>query len=322
MDLIYTNARCIDQGVLLTYGFDLSFGAEENDFELTVAKEDGKLEFGAFVYIEGTEYGGIIDGIKTATTNDTITHYGRTFHGILNSKVIEPDSGEDHFVVSGDANDILSIVIARLTLSDLFTVDLEPSGINISSYQFNRYCKAYDGLCAMLKTNGAKLKISWVDRQVHLCAEPIVDYTHDPVDGDTAALAVEQYDKKVNHLICLGGGELVDRAVVHLYVDQFGNIGDTQYYTGLLEITDVYENNGIMELETLRKEAITKLETLRNIDKVEIAVLDTNTTVYDIGDIVGGMDVVSGISATSAVSQKIVKINNGVTTIEYKTGSK
>jgi hypothetical protein len=32
----------------------------------------------------------------------------------------------------------------------------------------------------------------------------------------------------VNHLICLGSGELQNRIVVHLYVDADGNISQTQ----------------------------------------------------------------------------------------------
>ena len=33
MDLIYTNANRVDQGVLLDYELDLAFGADENNFE-------------------------------------------------------------------------------------------------------------------------------------------------------------------------------------------------------------------------------------------------------------------------------------------------
>ena len=106
MDLIYTNSKLIDQGVLDNYAFDLSFGASENDFELTLGINP-ILESGAMTYIEGTEYGGIVDGRKTTTNGETITYVGRTWHGILNSKIIEPDTGEDYLVVSGDANEVM-----------------------------------------------------------------------------------------------------------------------------------------------------------------------------------------------------------------------
>lgn len=318
MDLIYTNANKVDQGVLSAYAFDLSFGASENNFEMTIGMYEATLEPGAFIYMEGAEYGGTVDARKTNTNDKSIIYKGRTWHGILNSKVIEPDSGENYLVVSGDANEVLAFLVARLGLSCLFLVATTLSGISINKYQFRRYCKGYDGIRAMLAANGAKLKIVWKDRFVLLYAEPIVDYTESPIDGDTTDLTVEQHEKKVNHLVCLGRGELAEREVVHLYVDQFGKIGDTQYYTGLDEIADVYDNSNS---EDLRSDGIKKLEELRDNDKAEMDLNESESPEYDIGDIVGAMDVISGISVAAAVSQKIVRINNGAISTEYKTGS-
>lgn len=320
MDLIYTDAERIDKGVLSAYAFDFSYGANasENDFNMTLGKSEASLEFGAFIYMEGTEYGGTVDAKKTSTNAESVTYIGRTWHGILNSKVIQPDSGEDYFAVSGDANAIIATVIDRLGLSGLFSAVETESGVNISHYQFHRYCKGYDGLRAMLEANGAKLKIAWKDRAVYLSAVPIVDYTEAPIDGDTASLSVEQHYKKVNHLICLGKGNLAEREVVHLYADQFGNIVDTQYFTGLDEVSDVYDNSNT---EDLRSDGIKRFKELRDSDKANISLTEKNDgLIYDIGDIVGATEIASGVSAAAAVSQKIVRINNGAVSIEYKTG--
>ena len=317
MDLIYTNANRADQGVLKTHAFDLSFGSSENDFELILGAKEPVLEYGAFAYIEGTEYGGEVDSMKTSTNGETITYKGRTWHGIINSKVIEPDTGESHLVVSGDANEILQGLIARLGLSELFVVVGNLSGVNIPEYKFKRYCKAYDGIRAMLAKNGAKLKIAWEGRYVYLSAEPIADYTESPVDGDTATLTVEHYEKKVNHLICLGRGDGVEREIIHLYVDQFGRIGSVQYYTGLDEIVDTYSNNNA---EDLRTEGVKKFTELRNNDKAEIDPSKADGLACDIGDIVGAKEYKYGVSVSASVTQKIVKIKNGVASTEYKIG--
>lgn len=317
MDLIYTNALKVDQGVLSTYAFDLSFGASENDFEMTLGVNQPVLENGAIIYIEGTEYGGTIDGLKTGSDSETVTYTGRTWHGVINSKVIQPDEGENYYIVSGDSNTILSTLIARLGLSDLFAVDEESSGVDIKKYKFHRYCKAYNGIMDMLGDNGAKLKIAWKNRKVVLSAQPVADYTESPVDGDIATLTVEQQRQKVNHLICLGKGNLADREVIHLYVDQFDRIGDTQYYTGLEEYSTTYEN---ANTEDLRSDGIKKLKELRKSDKAEINLSEIDGLAYDIGDIVGATEYKYGISIAEAVTQKIVKINNGVINIEYKTG--
>lgn len=318
MDLIYTNAKRVDQGVLSAYAFDLSFGTEENDFEMTLGADEATLEAGAVIYIEGTEYGGTVDGLKASTNGETVSYIGRTFHGILNSKVIQPDSGKDYLVVSGDANTVLATLIARLGLASLFAAVSDEAGINIASYQFARYCKAYDGIRAMLAASGAKLKIEWKDRSVFLSAVPVSDYTDSPVDGDIATLNIEWHQKKVNHLICLGKGDLAEREVIHLYADRFGRIVETPYYSGLDDVTDVYENTSS---EDLRTDGMQHFAELLDTDKAEISIDENEGLTYDIGDIVGATERKSGVTVAAAVSQKIVKINNGTISIEYKTGS-
>ena len=316
MDLIFTNAERADLGVLSTHSFDLSYGADENNFELTLGANEPTLETNSCVYIEGTEYGGMVGGIKSSTYGETITYKGRTWHGILNSKVIEPNTGENYLIVSGDAHEVLSFLVARLGLSALFTVDESLSGIIIPNYKFHRYCKGYDGISDMLADNGSKLKIAWIDRAVHLSAEPISDYTESPIDGDIASLTVERNKDKVNHLICLGKGNLAEREVIHLYANQYGKIGDVKYYTGLSEIVDTYENTNS---EDLRSDGIKKFNELRNSDKADIDLSETDGLAYDIGDIVGATEYLSGVSVTARVVQKIVKIKNGVVSTEYKT---
>lgn len=320
MDLIYTNAQGADIGVLSAYSFDMSFGASENDFEIILDANEASLEDGAFIYIEGTEYGGINDGLKATTNGETVTYKGRTWHGIINSKIITPDAGANYFIVSGEANSVLSSLISRLGLTSLFSASSDNSGINISNYKFARYCKAYNGIRAMLASVKAKLRIEWKDRRVILSAVPIVDYTEAPIDGDIATLTVEKHQKKVNHLICLGKGELSEREVIHLYVDQFGRIGNTQYFTGLDEFADTYENTNVESSEELRKGGEDRLKELQSNDKAEIALLETEGLFYDIGDIVGATEYKTGVNVTESVTQKIVKINNGVISTEYKTG--
>ena len=317
MDLIYTDENRIDKGVLTAYAFDLSFGANENDFEMTLGANEPVLSDGSFAYIEATEYGGVIDGIKASTNSNAVTYKGRTWHGIMNSKVIKPNAGEPYLIVSGDANVILASMVDRLGLTGLFVAAEELSGINITRYQFHRYTKGYDGICDMLGDNGAKLKIEWVNRAVRLSAVPVADYTETPADSDTASLNVEKYSKKVNHLVCLGKGELTEREVIHLYADQFGNIGDEQYYFGLDEIEETYDN---ANSEDLRADGISYFKSLRNNDKAEISLKETNAKPYDIGDIVGASEIRTGITVAAIVTQKIIKIKNGVISTEYKTG--
>ena len=320
MDLIYTDSQRIDVGVLSAYKFDLSFGASENDFSVTVESSETALEFGSLLYLEGTEYGGIVDAVKAKSNSDEVTYTGRTWHGVLNSKVIQPDPGKDYYVVSGDANDILSDLISRLGLTNLFQADKANSGVVVKNYQFHRYCKGYDGIQAMLNEYGAKLLIEWKNKTATLTVKPISDYSEVPMDEELATLTVEQHNAKVNHLICLGQGDLAERQVVHLYANQNGDIVDTQYYTGIKEVADTYDYSSVESLDELKKGGIERLKELRNTDKADIALQETDEMTFDIGDIVCAYDVHTGISVAAAVTQKIVKITNDVVCTEYKTG--
>lgn len=321
MDLIFTDAKGIEQGVLQTYALDLSFGNSENDFELTLGKSEPIPEDGGKIYFEGTEYGGIIGGMKSNTEDETRSSVGRTWHGVLNSKIIEPDAGEDYLTVSGDANAVLAALIARLGLSELFSASESLAGVTINKYKFARYVKGYDGLRAMLAKSNAKLKLRWTGGVVLAYAEPIVDYTEE-IDGDIAPLTVERHAHKVNHLICLGAGNLAEREVIHLYADANGNVVDTPYYTGLDEITDTYDYSSAQSSEELRSGGVQRLKELRNIDNVELTAPEETELEFDIGDIIGGKDIETGNAAKAPVTQKIVKINNGTVNIEYKTETK
>lgn len=320
MDLIFTDKNGIEQGALQAYVLDLSFGIEENNFELTVNKTEPMLEDGAILHIENTEYGGIVGGLKSDSALDTRTRTGRTWHGVMNSKVLEPDPGTDYLIVSGDSIEVLSDLFARMGLSALFVSSKEHGSVHIKPYQFARYCKGYEGVRAMLKANKAKLKMYWLDGQVHAWAEPIVDYTNTPIDGDDAVLVMEKYGDKVNHLVCLGSGQLEERMVLHLYVDQFGRIGTVQYFFGIDEIADVFDFGNAESIEDLQAGGVERLEELRAVDIVEVIVPEGSEAAYDIGDIIGGTDHDTGIAASAEVLQKIVKIDNGSVSIEYKTG--
>ncbi len=96
MELIYANHDREDVGILKNPDLDLAFGGDENNYECTVGIEDHCCEDGYYIYAEGTEYGGIVDAIKIDSADDTVTYSGRTWHGMLASKMIEPlKNGEE-----------------------------------------------------------------------------------------------------------------------------------------------------------------------------------------------------------------------------------
>nr|DAG66264.1 MAG TPA: tail spike protein [Caudoviricetes sp.] len=318
MDLIYANSRGEDIGVIHDYDLDLAFGTDENDFELSVSRNDHCCEAGSYIYIDGTEYGGIVDAITSDTATENVTYSGRTWHGILNSKILCPDAGESYLTVSGDANTILGTLLSRMGLTALFSASSAPSGINVSGYQFARYVSGYDGIRQMLKSVSAKLRVAYSGGSVVLSAAPIVDYTQDGLDSDQLALKVKKTANKVNHLICLGSGELADRIVVHLYADASGNISQTQTFTGTAEYTAVYDYSNAEDTAELIKGGTEHLKELLQQDDLSVDVNEVDDP-YDVGDIVGASDDVSGLTIAVPVTKKIIRVQNGIISVDLET---
>ena len=318
MDLIYTDTNKIDVGVMKDYSFDLAFGEDENNFQLSITSDNNVCEEDGLVYIEGTEYGGIIDAVEVYTAEKTINYKGRTWHGILNTKIIQPDSGAAYYTVSGDANTILGTLITSLDLNGLFTASSASSGFTINSYSFKRYTGGYDGIVDMLQTVGAKLHIEWLNGVVQLSAVAAVDYGEDDLSSDHIALHIQKTYNPVNHLICLGQGELAQRTVVHLYCDANGNISTTQTFTGMEEVANVFDFPNAESAEELQKEGKKKLKELNNSDEIEVSLDDAYE--FDVGDKITADDAITGITVSSRVLKKIVTIDRNQFLINYKVG--
>lgn len=224
MDLIYANEKKEDIGVLMDYTFDLAFGKDENNFACEVYSSNHVCREEYMLYIEGTEYGGIIDKVKADTSSETITYSGRTWHGILAGKIIGPDAGEDYLILSGEANQIIAFLIERTGLTGIFRASTRDSGIEIVEYPV-RYQDAYTVLRKMLFEATGKLKIQYRKDIVELSAVPYIDYSQDEEwDSSQMDFQAEQNHRPVNHLICLGTGNLKDRHVIHLFTDENGGV--------------------------------------------------------------------------------------------------
>lgn len=320
--LIYTNADREDQGVLNDAYFDLEYGRDDdsqaNTFELSIDRNSNtRLEDKTLVYIEGTEYGGMVKGIGTNTAEDVITYKGMTWHGLLNCHVLAPNSGQDHLVLQGDAHTVLRSLIERMQLQEIFTAPMSPSGITVNHKA--RYEYGYYTMAKMLAESSAKLKMSYENGMVVLSAEPISDYSRkDELDTTQVALEIEQDYLPVNHLVCLGEGELKNRTVVHLYANKNGVISTTQSLFGDDENALIYDYSNA-DREELDEKGREKLKELQNCNTVKVDIPEGR--VLDIGDLVGAIDPITGIYVATDVTYKTVVIDsNGIASVAYKVG--
>ena len=122
----------------------------------------------------------------------------------------------------------------------------------------------------------------------------------------------------VNHLICLGRGELKDRQVVHLYADEDGNWGDTQHFFGIDEMESVYDYSSAESMEDLVSYGMQRAKELGNYKSLQISL---NTIEAQIGDIVGGQEQITGITLKKQIAEIIVKIDSkGKLSMTHKVG--
>ena len=316
VELIVTDASHVDQASLEDFTLDAAWGADENDFELTV---DRLIDAGSYVYFDGGECGGVVDSLKDSLKDgrSTLTYGGRTWHGMLANKILEPDKGKDYLTVSGNASTILGALLSRVSLTPLFKAVVPPSGdVSIKSYQFERYVDAYTGVCAMAKANGLKLKVAYRSGHVETWLETAGDYGND-IDSDLLDFDASRTWRKPNHMIGLGKGELGNRIVSHWYADSKGNVTQTQTFKGLDEIAQVYDYSSA-EADELAKNTKKKLQDLQSEGEVKVTVHEDSGIVFDVGDTVTARDNLTGITVNATISKKIVKVSGGVMSVDYE----
>lgn len=309
--VVYPDGRIQE---LTSYTLDLAYGLEENDFELATATV---LPAGAMVFMDGTSYGGIIDRVERSTEKNTTTYRGRTWWGILATRIIEPPPGQAYLTVSGDANQILAALLEECGLPTLFTIPHEPSQVRVGSFQFDRYVTLLEGLMKLTAKTSAKLITriregelwAWIERagDIQLASE----HTHFTSLHDA---------HPVNHLIGLGKGELTDRQIVHRYADRQGRVTTQQYFYGVDEVQATYEVSNAEGSELEGKVEDKLREILASADAVDFDVIG-DASGFDVGDIVTATDAVSGMKARAPIVKKILKVTpSGVLTVSVDVG--
>lgn len=329
MDLNYTDEERRPLGILKDYELDMAFGKDENDFELTRNINDRKCIIHGLIYMEDTdpegkivhtEYGGIIDKVRVNTEENEVVFCGRTWHGIMEGKILCPDQGEDYLTLSGEANELLKELIRRMDLENLFAASEEDSGITVSNYQMDRYIGGYTGIRKMLSFVGAKLQIRYNNGKVSLAAVPTIDYSqNEEWDSNQMNFVIENNTRPTNHLICLGKGDLKDRKVIHLYADASGNISSNQTFSGIDEVAGTYDYSSVESEAELEKNGREQLQKLLDAANSLETSFDSNME-YDIDDIVGAKEVITGTQVTCNITKKIVKVNDKGLSIECQIG--
>ena len=323
--LILADQNLRDIKPVMDADIDFAVGTDENDYEIKIprARWDERYVYGNVFYIKNTEFGGIIGEKTINTAEDTISLCGRTWRGILDKKIIRPPAGQDYRKVSGELNTVLNTIVTE-QFGDYFVISQNNTGVSVTDYQFDRYCTLLAGIVKMLKSVGHKLHIEYIQQErgqpgyVELSALPIVDYSEQIELSQDSKLnfVFDETKNGVNHLVCLGKGELKDRQIIDLYVQADGSIDTTQYYTGIQEVAESYENTS-SDSEELEEKGRERLQELMNSTSFSMDVETLNMDV-EIGDIIGGRDYTTGMYAAKPIAKKIYTVKSGKASLEYE----
>lgn len=325
MDFIMANEKGEEISSLrIPYDFDIDIGST-NDYALTLSLKDWQsagYKTGYQFFIPGTEYGGIIQNIQTEEGSDTATITGDIWRGMLTKKIIEPPAGQDYETVSGEANAILRSLFSG-QFGSVFKVSAVDSGITVKAYQFDRYTDMLTGITKMLMTANARLQITYVQGPprgvgyVEVGAAKIKELNEEYSQDTKVSFATKDIRNGINHLICLGRGDLKDRQVIHLYADENGTIGQNKTFTGLDERTAVYDYGSAETPEELIRGGTERLKGLMSYKQFEMTI---NGAVADVGDIVGGREYTTGFLIKQQITQKILRASNDSWSVEFKVG--
>lgn len=320
--VILTDSNGNEERVLNFTKFDCDLN-KTKDFEIKIPSSIFKgVQDRARVFVPGTEYGGIIGGIKTETLSNEVVLTGRSWRGMLSKKIIEPPAGEDYKIVSGDVGAIISSLFAEFEIDSLFRIS--EAEVTVANYQFDRYIDLLSGITKMLKSVGCKLTFAYTQQEegapgyISVGVSAIEDLSGQTELSQDMRLNFTFNDIKngVNHLICLGQGELQERIVVHLYIQENGTVGTTQYYTGIEEVSEAYEDTSAENEEALIERGTERLLELASYQSFNMQ-LEALELDIDIGDIIGGRDYITGLSMKKPIINKIYIEENGSSKVEY-----
>lgn len=245
-EIYYTDHDRVDIGVLETYEIDVDL-AGDKDFQIT--SPDPVIPIGGFWYIQGTEYGGIVDAFNTDSDEEQIEYEGRSFRGILDSHIVDVDGKErvipDSTTVpvdeDGAIDDDSNMLVATISdcfrelvtdFGDLFVVE-EPD-VNddvspiVTEFRISAGTTVYKAMVDVAMSIDFTFVLEYrSDRRIHIIPILIQDYT-DYLKGSKyggLGFQTEITTNVVNHLISTSFSEETGELYrIHFFADENGGI--------------------------------------------------------------------------------------------------
>jgi hypothetical protein len=324
--LIHADSSRIEVGMITDF---ISFDAQihnnceiaDNTFSLEMSISAWKAEQimrGDYIYIDGSEFGGLVGSVNKNTGADTVTIKGILWRALLAMRIISPPSGQAYRAFT---NTELNSIVADIVENDyvnLFHVSEENTGVSISC-QF-RYQTKLSGLSKALLQAGYTLSCVYnaAEQRVITSARRCADYSEyadiSPDLGIGMSITAGRVDD-YNHCIALGTGELAERMVREIWMLD-GKIYKTRpaalTESALRSMTFDYPNaESEDELLSSAGDALLQYAAMSSAE-IDLSQLRLD---LQLDDKILTVDRDLGISAIKSVSQRVITINQNGTTI-------
>ena len=269
----------VEKGIISDFTFDLAYGKDENDFEITTPENE--MLQGYYWYVPDTEYGGVVDEIEARSNSAEVVYKGRSWQGILNSfsgvQISEVTSDDliwssngleqGEFVnFNGSARRLLEHIVNDLQLPITITDDTYEEVLN---YTVNANQYLYDMLTEICTSLRLKIKM-YYEGGIYLGIEQANDYTEKQYfDNSQYTITANSNARIPNHLIGIYRKEGQAPIIKHIYTDEQGNVQpyyvldenhekpmyNAEYYrcednkvvSGINEIVEVVEEGSTVE---------------------------------------------------------------------------
>lgn len=279
---------------------------------------------GHYVYCNGTEWGGVVTMVNHNTEDGTITVQGPTWRGLMHQKRIRPASGQGYRTYTNvDANQLIRNVVGS-SFGSLITVTSATAGTNVTaSFRYETYAQ---GLETALRSVGMRLNIAY-DQTIPgavLSALPVNDWSDTiEISQDYNVNFVSQIGnvELANHCLALGKGELADRTVLDVW-----RVGNTCYTNRPASITDATERTVLLDYPNaedstdLLKSAVERLQETAPSQSITVDELRIDMSA-ELGDKIPVRDRLTGLTATSEITSKILNVTDGITTISVNVST-
>lgn len=295
---------------------------ELSDYRLILSKEEylkSQIKIGEIIYLEGTEFGGYVDRIKSI--GYTFEVYGKNWRGYLNKNLILPPPEQAYKEVDAKAK-----VVMEDILGDFFGDDFVVLDSTVIIKDKYRYDEIGYALAESLRKVAARLEIKQVDDHVELKAVPITDWSEEyEFSEDYGVLLIIDKDEstKVNHIVALGKGELENRLVIEAFLLDDGTViynpNDPRVPQGKDRVTHKLDYPNAEGDDELKKKIAEMFGELRAKTVTEMDLSGVQLVNLELGDIVASRDRTTGVYVKQRISQKVFKMGaNGIPKIEYK----